>query len=646
VLRFILLLLCLLTAAVHADADTNPIDNAFLFAGRRDWNNALSHATQSKDEVLVKLMNWEYLLDNDSGASHDEIVQFINANPDWPEQKHLRIRAELALHGGSIPNHEIIAYFKEEPPLTGVGKIALAEALMQDKNPPQEKITYLIRDGWRNGDFDEPQERQILEKYGTLLLQKDHIERIDRLLWEEKTAAAKRLLNHVPSDWRKLFKARLSLIADKRTAILNVAQVPSALKHDPGLIYDRMGYRARRDDNDGVRDMLLTTPAHVPYPEKWWKQREVQIRLAIGERHYAMAKKLLANHAQVSSGGLADALWLEGWLTSEFLDEPKTAYQSFSRMFDEVRYPVSKARAAYWAGRAAERAGDAGTAKSWYNKASAYPTTFYGQLASLKINGTAPLPMPAPPVADGHAEHTFDNGELARAIKLCAQYGQMSVAKTLVSFLAEHADSDTQAALVAGLGNRIGQPALSVHAAKKVMQQRGLVISDAGYPRPQTPSDLAVERPLTLAAARQESEFDPQVRSPSGALGLMQLMASTAKETARKEGVAFRAGQLTDARDNMTLGSLYLARMIASYNGSYIMAIAAYNAGPGNVHGWAQQFGTPGNGIDNAVNWIEKIPFSETRNYVQRVIENLQVYRYLEAEGGAPKLKLGEDLMR
>lgn len=649
--RLLLILLSalpLLCHAAYADSDDNDehVRSAFLFADRKDWSNAQAHAAQSHNPVLIKLINWEYALDPDSGAGHDEIMQFMQANPDWPDQKRLRIRAELALRRSAEFDQDIITEFKEQPPITGVGKMALAEALMRGGKTPQEKITTLIRDAWRGGDFDEIQEQQIIDTYGNLLKRTDDIDRIDRLLWEEKITGAKRILDRVPADYRKLYQARMSLIADKRSAILSVAQVPAALKHDPGLIYDRMRYRARRDDTKGVREMLLAAPSHVPYPEKWWRQRELQVREAIGENNFKLAKKLLANHGQSDGGTLADALWLQGWLDTEFLKEPKTGYDLFYRMFSEVRFPVSKARAAYWAARAAEKAGDKEAAASWYTTASAYPTTFYGQLASLKANGTAPLRLPAAPEISGEAQRVFDNEELTRAIKLCIAANQPDLAKKFINYLAENADDDTQAALASHFGNRIGQPALSVHAAKKAMQQRGVVVIEAGYPRVKTPTGLAVERPLALAITRQESEFDPHARSPSGALGMMQLMTATAKETARKDDVPFSAGQLGDPSYNMTLGSLYLARLIRNYDGSYIMAIAAYNAGPGNVRNWAGQFGTPGNRLDSAIDWIEKIPFTETRNYVQRVLENLQIYRHLESDVDAPKLKLGEDLAR
>jgi soluble lytic murein transglycosylase len=315
-------------------------------------------------------------------------------------------------------------------------------------------------------------------------------------------------------------------------------------------------------------------------------------------------------------------------------------------MYDKVRFPVSKARAAYWAGRAAERAGDRNAAESWYNTGSAYPTAFYGQLSALKQHGTAPLRIPAAPRITGDEQQRFDQSDLAQAVTIVSRMGRNDLASRLISGMIESAQSADDAAMIAALGKEIGHSFLSVRGAKKALQYHNAVLLKTGYPSPKTPYDAAVERPLLLAITRQESEFDPSAKSPAGALGMMQLLPSTARETAKKYGLGYALPRLYEPDYSWTIGSLYLNRMIDNYNGSYVMAIAAYNAGPGNVRKWVRLFGTPGNDIDKAVKWIEMIPFSETRNYVQRVLENLQLYRYALAEGESPKLKLGEDLAR
>jgi soluble lytic murein transglycosylase len=313
-------------------------------------------------------------------------------------------------------------------------------------------------------------------------------------------------------------------------------------------------------------------------------------------------------------------------------------------MFNAVKYPVSKSRAAYFAAKSALKAGDEEAARSWFNTASAYPTTFYGQLAALAYFGTAPLHIPAPPTANEEERAEFDSRTIVKAIKLCLKFNQLELAGRLINYLAENAQTGKEAMLASELGAKAGKKYISVRGAKKALQNN-MVLIEAGYPIPPTPDNLPLSRALTLAITRQESEFDNYAKSASGAIGLMQLMPSTAKEVAKKNNLGFAEERLYEPEYNMTVGSLYLQHLIDVYDGRIPMAIAAYNAGGGNVNKWLQKNGKPADNVDEMVDWIEKIPFSETRNYVQRVLENLQVYRYIESDSGSAKLLLGEDLV-
>jgi len=631
------------TSNNESDLQNDHVKSAFLFLNRKDWGNALEHAKAADNTALLKLITWQYLLDGDSGASFDDITRFIADNPDWPDQKKLRLRAELSLHTSHVAGPDLIRWFGDQEPVSGVGKIALAQALLEAHNSTSAKITGLIRDAWHNGDFDEAQESDILASYNDILRSEDKIARIDRLLWEEKVTTANRILSTVPKNYQRLFKARMCLIEDKKFATLMLSQVDPALKKDPGLLFDRMRYRSRRGDDSGVREILLSAPATVPYPEKWWHIRQQQVLGAIGIGNYKLAQKLIANHAQVDGTELAEATWTQAWLMLEFLKLPKQAYPLFYQLYDQVHTPTSRARAAYWAGRAAEKSGDSEAAASWFGNASAYPATFYGQLAAFKQFGAAPLRIPAPPDISNDAMRRFENSDLGQAIALCAGAHEIDLATHMISAIVENADAD-QAAMAVTFGGRL-HASLGVHGAKKA-QQHNIILIETGYPAPPTPSDLAIERPLVLAITRQESEFNERAQSPSGALGMMQLLPTTAKETARKGGFGYSRDRLFEPEYNMLLGSRYMSRLLGGYSGSYILAVAAYNGGPGNVHDWIRQFGTPGTNPDDAVNWIEKIPFQETRNYVQHVLANLQIYRHIEADGDPAPLKLGEDLVR
>lgn len=646
---------CLLAFSISSSAQAMTQEEiehtkaTFLFSDRKQWSDALSHADNSNDKVLQTLIKWQYLLDVDSGASFSEIKEFITTHPDWPEQKKLRIRAEMILPESNVPDDEIIEWFSVTPPFTGVGKVALANALQKTDAQSAEKIEPIIRGAWRDGDFNETQEKSLLVSYGNIIKKEDDIARTDRLLWEGKITPAERMFLRVDEKRQKLYKARIALQADKKDAPKLLSNLSSDVKNDIGLLYDRLSFRAKRDDDSGVLALLLIAPKKVPYPEKWWKFRERKIREAMSDGHIALAARLLDNHGQEEGQGLADASWLKGRLLLEYKKHPKDAYQIFYKMFSVVKYPVSKSRAAYWAAKAAKQAGDIDAEKSWLNTASSYPTTFYGQLASVVYNGTAPLRIPAPPIIHDDEREEFNARGIVRAVKLCINSGELGLAGKLINHLVTDADNDKEALLASELGVDAGRTYLSVRGAKKALQNN-VVIIGAGYPIPKTPENLELPRSLTLSITRQESEFDNLAKSPSGALGMMQLLPSTAKETAHKNDIGYDIKKLYEPEYNMTLGSLYLQRMIDNYDGSVVMAIAAYNGGPGNVYKWVQKFGKPENSIDGAVDWIENIPFAETRNYVQRVLENLQVYRYIEAQNStdsdAAKLLLGQDLLR
>lgn len=639
---FLTFFLIFIFASARAD---DFVQDAINAADSKEWGNARYAAQKSGDMALVTLVNWHYFLDPDSGATFGEITSFIRENPDWPEQKKLRLRAEFALRDAEVSAGEILDWFGDAMPLSGIGKLALAEALQTLPDPPASRIRYLVRDAWRSGDFEEPREDEILARYGAWLGEQDHITRTDRLLWDEKITAARRMWKHLPQHYHELFDTRIAYMENKRTAPLALAKVTPKLRNDPGLMFERMRYYARHNDDQKISDLLIAAPAHVPYPERWWRQREVSIRQALDEGDITRAEKLLANHAQVDGVELATALWLSGWLELEFKQQPRRAYDIFYAMYDQVNFPASKARAAYWAARAAEKNSNITLATQWYEKASAWPTTFYGQLALAKRFGEVSLRLPAEPSASGDNTQPFEDSLLTRAIVLSAKADDTDMANRLLTHIMDNPESSADTLILAAqLGARIGYPVLSVRASKKALQ-RGLMMMEAGYPRPSTPT-ADIERALILAIIRQESEFNPRAISPSNALGMMQLLPSTAKEVAKKNDLPYEKNRLFEPDYNMTLGSLYLGRLIEGYNGSYIMGIAAYNAGPGNVRKWIAVIGTPQDNVDDAVNWIEKIPYYETRNYVQRVLENVQVYRALEAGSDPTTLKLAEDLVR
>ena len=634
-------------------------------------SSANSTTEESAEEILVK---WQYVLNPDSGAGFAEISDFINNHPTWPDQQKIRFRAERAMRNSEISDQQIISWFKQHPPVSGLGKLSYAEVLSR-QNPDyihksstdvnrennninnninddinndinnDINIAQLAREGWRDADLTADEENIFLSNFSGILNIRDHFLRVDRLLWEEKITPALRIINSLPVAEQVLFQTRIAYMRDEKNAEYLSKQIISSLRNDPGLLYEKLRQRFRRNDKNAVRDLLLHAPNNLPYPEKWWKIREGEIRRAISEDNYKMALRLLANHSQAGGSALAEALWLEGWLSLRFAKNPSRAYKAFYHMHDSVSTPVSKARAAYWAGRSAREMLDENTAKGWFETASKHMTTFYGQLAAVELadkNNKTTISLPDEPELSFFDSDPILSDHIKEAIRISIKNGDHKIAARIIQHVIEEAKSEHSILAAAALGHELNVAHISVQAAKKA-QAQGVVLKNVGYPRPTTEAELPIERALILAIIRQESAFDRTAESPSGARGMMQLLPSTAQETAKKIGADFNRDMLDEPQHNIRLGSNYLARLIEAYDGSYILSIAAYNAGPGNVRKWLKTYGNPGSDPQEAIDWIERIPFQETRNYVQRVLENLQVYRALE---GNSELNINADITK
>ncbi len=500
-----------------------------------------------------------------------------------------------------------------------------------------------LHQAWRMGDFNADEEKRILESFGGKLTSAEHLKRLDRLLYHEKIAAAKRMLPLVAPQYQLLAEARIALIEDASNAIAKLHTVPAALRGDPGLTLNRIQWRAKKGLEDGVVEMFLTGPANPPYADLWWNLRASTVRQALRERKPDAALKILARHGELNPENRADALFLNGWIRMEYKGDARTAYKNFYSLYKEVATPVSKARAAYWAGRAAHKNGNGDIAREWYAKAAAHPTVFYGQLAQHALNPSAPLNLPPMPTIPDATRQKLDANEVAQVIPLIAQSDEQKMLPLFLKALSEQAETPEQFAAISALAISALDTNGGVRVAKLALRKQ-VVLLDAGWPSIPLPDALSIEPSLALAIIRQESEFDPNARSSADARGLMQLLPSTGAQVAKKLDLHYDIDDLWDGNRNITLGATYLGQMISGFDGSYILGIASYNAGPGNVRKWLAREGFPPQDEAGAVNWIESIPFAETRNYVMRVIENLQIYRQLR-ESNHP-LEIQHDITR
>ncbi len=619
----------------HADAR-----EAFTLAAEKQWEEATVAA--DNNPTLMTLLHWLYVKDKESDASFSDIRAFAQAHPDWPEMETIERRAEQALLDLQPLPETVREWFSSHPAHSGAGKLLLAEARMA-QGEPIDAVTLLLRDAWEQGDFPEGEEARILATYRGVLRTADHRARTQRLLWEEKTSAAARMLRLLPPEEVAQKRAWIALLRGEKNAEALLAALTPAQRCEPGILFARVAMRDKQGDADGVAALLLQAPEHVPYPARWWKFRQRAVREAVAQHNVAAAHRLLKHHGQTDGKEAAEARWLKGWVLLESRSDAASAYLEFFRMFEGVRTVVSKSRAAYWAGRAAEHMGDTESARSWYHTATQFPTTFYGQRAAEKLGVDLPLSRMHEPQVSVEDVDAFLRSERGQILRTAIEGGRADIA---ITFL--HHTIDTQrdakvSAIAARAMVKLGARALSIKAAKRAVQHN-LLLVDIGYPLLQLPPNLAIPAPLVLAFTRQESEFDPNARSRAGALGLMQILPSTGKETARSLHLPFETDALRVPDVNLTLGSAYAARLLRMFDGSLPLAIAAYNAGPGRVRSWQAQYGTPPASTDGMIHWLETIPFEETRNYVHRVMENYFVYQQImAAEGLTPPPALQKD---
>lgn len=466
---------------------------------------------------------------------------------------------------------------------------------------------------------------------------------VSELIWEGQIGEARKWIGQISSAQRKLLKTRIALLTNNRKAPGMLGRLTASQKRDAGITFGRIKWRAKRKDHQGVVDLLLAAPKNVPHAAKWWPYRKLQARRAIERGNTELASRLLRYHGLTDGGAFAEAAWMRGWVEMEYRHNPQAAYTEFAAMFDAVTYAMSKGRAAYWTGRAAEKMDERDIATDWYRTAARYGGTFYGQLAHIKAYGASDdLDMDVASHS-GSEYQVLEGSEMGRAIRLCLKAELNDFATIFIRHAVDEAGSDSAKAAVAIFAQDQEGMFMATRAGKRAMQHNVLV--KRGYPTPKLGGGYPIELPLVFAISRQESEFNAEAKSGANARGIMQLLPGTARGVARKNGISYASNRLYDPAYNMRLGSLYLAQMIERFDGSYVKAIAAYNAGPGRVDRWVREFGEPGSRPEQVVNWIERIEYSETRNYVQRVLENLQLYRSLMGRDNGD-LAIEADLLR
>lgn len=623
-----LVMLAIVPAAAAAglsERDRRVYQEAFAAVDKQQWVRARDIASRAKDPLLAKTIQWLDLIQTGPGRSFEEMSRFLAENPEWPLLNTMRANAERAMPKNLEPA-AVIGWFGDRAPSTAAGVLRLATALRDSGRVEAARV--LARQGWVEKDMTVEEEREFLALFKKELRAEDHLNRLDRLLWDRDQAAARRMMPRVDRPHQLLAEARLRLMSFDPGVDAAVQRVPASLRNDPGLIYDRARWRRNKELYESVVELLDPPVVGARRPDLLWREMEDAARRALTRGDISVAYRLAKNHGAESGIAFADGEWLAGWIALRYLQEPQTAYEHFQRLYAGVTSSISKSRGAYWAGRAAEAMGEETLARNWYRTAAEAMTTYYGQLAAQRL-GTgeaARFPTLPQPTADQIA--AFDANELVRVVRALGQIDQLDRAKPFLVRLVDHAKTPAEHRLIADLAADQGRNDLMVLVSKEARRD-GVELVEYLYPMRDLPDGLSPEAALVLGVIRQESAFDVAAVSSAGAKGLMQLMPGTAKHVAKQLRIAFDEKKLTrDPNYNVRLGSAYLQELIDRFRGSYILAIAGYNAGPSRSVEWIRQYGDPRDADVDVIDWIESIPFSETRNYVQRVIENLMVYRH------------------
>ncbi|MEE2705205.1 MAG: lytic transglycosylase domain-containing protein [Pseudomonadota bacterium] len=608
--------------------DRNLFSKAVNSAELKRWNSARRLVDNIQNPLTRNFITWLYLKDRNAKSDFRFRALFIRNNHTWPEINLIRSRAEKYANDGSMSSSEIIDWFSMFPPLTGPGLEALANAYKEKGDI--HKSEDLAKNAWHNYNFTQREERRFLSSFAYLLNTKDHEKRVSNLIWNNKLYSARRNLKRVSRGFRRLAEARIALNSSAYGVDSKIARIPNQLRKDPGLTLDRVKWRRKRGKYISAKRLIINEGYDDINPTLCWKERHILSRHSVRRNKMREAYEISSNHKANDSLSIFEAEWMSGWLSKSFFNNYDQALKHFYNVYDAVSFPVSLSKASYWIGQTLESAEKSELARPWYEKASMYNYTFYGQLASEKIYRKKIHQPLNEIIPNKNQKLSFNQNELVQVLRILAETGQNKYLKRFTLSIATSGPSINYY-LAAEMISNLGRIDLGVWVARKA-EQKKIILFKHGYPVPDFTYPLYPEKPLILSVIRQESNFDISATSHAGAKGLMQLMPATARVVSKRIKERYDRDSLTiDPSYNIRLGSAYLYQLINEFNGSYIMALAGYNAGPHRVKRWIRLYGDPRKN-KNEIDWIEQIPFNETRNYVKRVIENLNVYRELVKE--------------
>jgi soluble lytic murein transglycosylase len=633
------------TTSSTSQADTDALENVIELIRKHRPDEATRLEATISDPVAKKLAEWIILRSDNNNATVERYRAFLSANPSWPSQTYLRRRLEAALWDDHREDAIVWSWFESESPVSAKGRFALAKAMLARGD--RANAERLVREAWRNDPMSEDTESAALDLFGALLTPGDQKARMDLLLYGSEQEAAMRAAKRLGSGYVALAKARIASYKKASNTGALLEAVPHELRSDAGYLFSKIQLLRREEKFAEAAQLMLSAPrdpARLYNLDEWWIERRLLARKMIDTGEHRTAY-LIARDAALPTRDIykTEQEFTAGWIALRFLTDPALAAQHFARIGVGSVNPTTLARAGYWQGRAAEAAGRSQEARTAYAAAAEQSTSYYGQLARAKL-GIPQLELNDPPSARSRGVERL---EIVRAMQLLFDLDERDIAIPILADMGENGDPD---ALI-GLGeltSRYGY-ARGMLLVGKAALNRGLPFDFYAYPvigiPPYSAIGPEVEKSVIFAIARQESAFNPGDVSPAQAYGLMQVTPDAGRYVCKRAGVPFDLARMkNDSAYNAALGAAELGGLLEDFRGSYIMTFAAYNAGRGSLKKWIDRYGDPRDPKVDAVDWVELIPFAETRNYVQRIMENLQVYR--ARFGGGTRLQIEADLHR
>jgi len=636
--------LVMATSTNTSPLDLTAVRQAIELARKGRPDEATNVEGTISDPLARKLVEW-VILRGDESVDFSRYAAFLAANPSWPGMVTLRRHAEAALWQQHAEARAVVGFFANEPPRSAKGRFSLARALLASGD--QASARAAVSEAWRGDSFSADVETQARDAFAGLLTATDDKARMDVRFYAEDDDAAMRAARHLDATEMAIAKARAAVVNKAANAKALLEAVPAAARHDPGYMFSRIQWLRRGEKIPEAAQWLLAAPRELELvgdPDQWWVERRLVARKLLDLGDFKLAYETARNAATPTTENYrAEQQFTAGWIALRFLRDPSTALAHFARIADGVSNPITLARSYYWQGRALEALGRGEDARAYYEEAARNPTAYYGQLARarLGLDAIALRQLPEQPAE-------YRRLEIARAFEILYAIDERDLVAAMAADLADKATDAAALAALAEISTRHNDARATLLIGKAALG-RGMPLEQYAFPTFGMPSyrpiGPQVELCVVYSIARQESAFNARVVSSAHALGLMQVTPDAGRFVSKKFNVAFNQRRLLDDPVyNTQIGTAELGDVIAQFGGSYILAFASYNAGPRRAKEWIEQYGDPRNPKVDPIDWIERIPFAETRNYVQRVIENMQIYR--ARIGNDSRLLIEADLRR